>query len=103
MKRIASVSLALGLVAILTAGATSAWAADCGGVVVCACGNTVTSDYTFSANLTCVGNGLTVAAGVSVDLATFRLTGTNKAGVGLLLQGAGGSIDGGRVENFGSS
>lgn len=108
MKRIVPLSLLLGLVALLASGVAPVWAAPCGGPptsVTCQCGDTVVDDYEFPANLTCGGigvpaNGLTVVGGVDVNLKGFKLTGTSKRGIGLLLQGSGGSLQNGRIQGF---
>lgn len=109
MKRIVPLSLVLVLAAVLASSGAPVWAANCGGPptsVICQCGDTVVDDYEFPANLTCgddLGesvNGLIVASGVDVNLKGFKLTGTNKLGVGLLLQGSVGSVHNGRIQNF---
>ncbi len=52
-------------------------AADCGGAVVCACGDNITSNYTFSANLTCsFSDALTVGANsVTINGAGYSIIG----------------------------
>lgn len=108
MKNIVWLRLILSLLTIFGIGAVPAWAADCGGAAVCACGDTVVANYNFPANLTCGDNnppgesvnGLTVAGGITVNLKGFKLTGTGQQGVGLLLQGCGGSIQNGRIQGF---
>ena len=52
-------------------------AASCGGVTVCACGDTVIADTTLVADLTCSGPGLIIGADkVKVDLNGYTLTGS---------------------------
>lgn len=97
MKRTVALSLVLGLLTLLTLGTVDAWA-DCGGNP-CNCGDTVTSDHTLPGDLTCVGNGLTVAAGIILDLGGNDLTGTNKAGFGVQLNDSA-QVKNGRVQNF---
>lgn len=112
MKRIVSLSLVLGLAAILASGVAPVWAAECGPgsappKPVCECGDTVVDDYDFPANLTCGDtplepvDGLTVKAGVHVNLKGFKLRGTNQRGTGFLLEpGVGGSIQNGVIQAF---
>jgi len=106
MKKAAGLCLILVVIAILGLGDMPAWAADCGGATVCKCGDTVTTDYDFPANLVCGDNpgesvdGLIVAGGVHVNLKGFKLVGTGRQGFGLLLLGSGGSLQNGRIQNF---
>lgn len=64
------------------------------------CGDTITSDVVLTKNLNCAGDGLRVAAGVTVDLNGHRLRG-NGTGVGISVGARGPvTIKNGRVENF---
>ncbi len=68
------------LVVLFVLKAQKTKAANCGGAVVCACGDTVTSSYTLTGNLTCTGNGLRVgAAGITIDGGGFTITGDGGA------------------------
>jgi hypothetical protein len=64
----------------LALAAASAFAANCGGATACACGDTVTSSWTFDRNLTCggTGPGLIIGANSVVldGVGTYSLTGT---------------------------
>jgi hypothetical protein len=103
MKRTVVSSLVLSIVALLAFDRPAAEAGPCGGQptnITCACGDTVVSDYTLPGHLTCTGNGLIVASGVSLSLSNKKLTGTSKLGVGILLEGSGGIVGGGVVQNF---
>ena len=55
-----------------------ALAGTCGGSTPCNCGDTVTSDYTLSDNLTCSlgANGLIVGSGVVLNGAGHSITGS---------------------------
>jgi hypothetical protein len=58
--------------------ACPAWGADCGGVTACNCGDTVTSSYTLTGDLSCtnVGNGLNVGANnITIDLGGYTIDG----------------------------
>lgn len=72
--RIAAVT---GVVVVL---GSAAMAANCGGGTACACGDTVTSSWTFDRNLTCGGTGpglIIGATNVILDgQGTYSLTGT---------------------------
>jgi parallel beta-helix repeat protein len=58
--------------------ASPAWAADCGGAVVCRCGDTVTTSYVMPASLACpTGHGLRVADGRTLNCAGFSITGAS--------------------------
>ena len=53
-----------------------AWGADCGGVTACNSGDTVTSNYTLSENLSCTtGSGLILGSGVELDLNGYSIIG----------------------------
>src|SRR5262249_34858308 len=80
------------------ASTTVALAANCGGSVVCQCGDTVTSDYAMTADLgpcprvpdpTADTVGLTLKSGVSLDCQGHSITGPrdklkNSFGVGMV-------------------
>ncbi len=54
------------------------WGANCGDVTVCACGDTVTSSYTFAGNLSCTNAGIALTVGannITIDLNGFTLDG----------------------------
>lgn len=58
-------------------------AADCGGATPCACGDTVTSSYTLTGNLSCTnaGNALNIGANsVVLDLGGYTISGDGVAG-----------------------
>lgn len=58
--------------------AGSAGGANCGGVTPCACGDTITSDYTFAANLNCTNAGValtTATNDIIIDLNGYTLDG----------------------------
>lgn len=60
----------------------SSWglAANCGGMTTCACGDTVTLNYTLTANLgPCSGRGLIIGRKVTVDGNGYTITGTRVA------------------------
>ncbi|MBU1036906.1 right-handed parallel beta-helix repeat-containing protein [Patescibacteria group bacterium] len=68
-------------------GIKKAQAANCGGVTVCACGDTVTSNYTLTADLSCTGTGLTIGAdSITIDGAGFTISG-NDTGTGIYNNG----------------
>ena len=63
-------------------------AASCGGITSCACGDTVTSSYTFSADLSCSGNALTLnSSNLLLSCANYTLRG-NTSGTGILTNNA---------------
>jgi hypothetical protein len=70
----------------MNATGTSALAATCGGATACACGDSVTSDYTMTADLDCSGagnntkNGLDVGSNVVLDCAGFSVIGGDVVG-----------------------
>ncbi len=67
-----------------------ALAANCGGAVVCSCGDTVTSDYTLPADLTCSSHGLVVGADdITIDGNGHKITinDTLRAYTGILNNG----------------
>lgn len=75
-------------VALLSAlASTDASAAVCGGAVVCACGDTVTSDYTLPGNLVCAparSVGLVIGAdNVTLDGGGFGITMQRNSSVGV--------------------
>ncbi|GAA1996579.1 hypothetical protein GCM10009818_03130 [Nakamurella flavida] len=56
------------------------------------CGATLTTNTVLTRNLTCPsGNGLTLGAGVTLDLGGRTLTGPGSSGTGVVFSGAGGS------------
>ncbi|PJB19536.1 hypothetical protein CO115_02730, partial [Candidatus Falkowbacteria bacterium CG_4_9_14_3_um_filter_36_9] len=60
--------------------ASHAQAANCGGGVACACGDTVTASTTLSSDLTCTGHGLVVGANnITIDGAGYTITGDGGA------------------------
>lgn len=66
------------IILILLAWAGSAWGANCGGITACNCGDTITSSYTFAADLACTNAGasLTISANsVVVNLGGHTLSG----------------------------
>ncbi|MBI3300477.1 MAG: right-handed parallel beta-helix repeat-containing protein [Deltaproteobacteria bacterium] len=61
--------------------ARAAMAANCGGNIPCACGDTVQSSITLSTDLgVCTGIGLRVSSGVVLDCANHTITGSNRPG-----------------------
>ena len=78
----------------------------CGGAAPCFCGDTVTSNKNLSGadpivGDKCSGNGLEVAAGVTLDLKGNTIQGLEN-GIGLLINGNGVTIKNGKVESFGT-
>lgn len=74
----------LGILLVMLLIATgSVSAADCGGGNACNCGDTVTSSYTFSADLDCsgtTGHGLIVgASNIVIDGAGYKITGNESS------------------------
>ncbi|MBP6855889.1 MAG: right-handed parallel beta-helix repeat-containing protein [Candidatus Pacebacteria bacterium] len=66
----------IGAITSLFIFSSSTYAANCGGAVVCACGDTVTSSTTLTTNLTCTGHGLTVGAhNITIDGNSHTITG----------------------------
>jgi hypothetical protein len=63
---------------------------QCGGNIICQCGDTVIADVTFTYNLACTGNGLTVGNHVTISGNGFGLWGTGQ-GIGLSYNGSHGS------------
>lgn len=67
--------------------ASPAWGANCGGETACACGDVVTSSYTFTADITCAAAdffGLEISGNdITLDLGghTFANTGTSNTGI----------------------
>jgi len=88
------------LAAIVLAGSVSA--AACGGVTVCNCGDDITSDYTFAADLVCTGIGLAVLTdGITVDGAGFTLSRTGGlSDTALNIIGVGVTVKNLKVEGF---
>lgn len=84
--------LALALFAALP---LDAFAANCGGVTVCACGDTVTSSYLLPADLTCastVSNGLVIgAANVVLDGGGHQISMSRSSAVGVRITGFSGT------------
>jgi hypothetical protein len=74
----ARLALGLGLVAVLTLPPTAAQAAGARPVAA-HCGDVLTSDAYLAEDLTCDGPGLTLAAGLTLDLRGHRLNG--RAGI----------------------
>jgi len=96
---------AFAIVFFVTAKAHHAQAANCGGATVCQCGDTITSNYIFPADLTCTGtNGLyTGADSITIDGANHTLKSTNATpNMGIDLENANVTVKNIRVENFGS-
>jgi hypothetical protein len=55
-----------------------AWGANCGGATPCACGDTITSSYTLTADLTCADSAIALAFGandVTLDLSGHTIRG----------------------------
>lgn len=73
---------------------TTARAADCGGAVVCECGDRVVRDHVLTSDVgPCAGHGLAVASGVTLDGAGHRILGTGaKDTYGIYLRGVTGSV-----------
>lgn len=64
------------ILAVMLAG--QAWGGSCGGSTPCACGDTVTSSYTLTGNLSCTntGNALNVGANdIIIDLGGYTISG----------------------------
>ena len=74
-------------------------AADCGGAVLCSCGDTVTSNYTLTADLICTGDGLIIGAdGITLDGAGFSISGDRgTSDIGISAEGRSNVI----IQNFG--
>jgi hypothetical protein len=74
----------------------SALAANCGGAVVCVCGDTVTSSYTLPADLVCAparSIGLTIAAAnVTLDGAGFDIVMSRSSSVGVVITAQPGAV-----------
>jgi parallel beta-helix repeat protein len=95
----------LGLAALAAlALAAPAAAKACGGLVRCACGDTVTGSATLSADLgICPGIGLTVKSGATLDCAGHTITGSDLSGAkhGILVSSAtGATVKNCRVTKF---
>jgi parallel beta-helix repeat protein len=80
-------------------------AANCGdGIKTCACGDTVTANYTMTANLgPCSGHGLRIASNVVLGCNDFMLTGsgTSSTSIGIRFEsGSGGSANNCKVTKF---
>ena len=81
-------------------------AADCGGTTECNCGDTVTSSYTMSADITdCPFYGLRIGApGITLDCAGFTISGAGsntRAGIASDSNGVGGiTVKNCNVEHF---
>lgn len=62
-------------------------AANCGGTVPCNCGDTVTSDYVMTGDLTsCTGNGLSIGTdSITIDCSGYTISGSG-SGYGIHLQ-----------------
>jgi parallel beta-helix repeat protein len=106
MQRIVVSCLVVAFFAILSSGAARAWAANCGGVDPCNCGDTVVVDHMLPGDLTCDPlvdvDGLVVAAGVLLDLGGNDLTGPGPDAGGFGIQLNDGSrVRNGRIQNFG--
>jgi hypothetical protein len=87
--------------------ACPAWGANCGGVTVCACGDTITSNYTMPDNLSCTGGGGTEQAliiganDLTIDMNGKTLSSDRSYSIGIYSYDKTGTIlKNGTVSNF---
>ena len=76
-------------------------AGNCGGAVICKCGDTLISDYKMSADLgSCTGDGLALARNISLDCQNHRISGSgSSASIGILAS-SGNAIKNCAVDGF---
>lgn len=85
--------------------ASPSWGANCGGETPCACGDTVTSSYTLTGNLSCTnaGNALNVGANdITIDLGGYTIDGndTNTVVGVYVLNYTGVTVQNGTITDF---
>ena len=87
---------------------SGAWGANCGGETPCACGDTVTSSYSLSSDLTCTNTGdalIINGSGIILDLANYSITGNGSTTVRGIYNASSNTltIKNGSITNFTSS
>jgi len=88
------------VIGIIGAG-SRVYAADCGGATPCNCGDTVTSSYALTGDMTCTGSCLIVGAdGITIDGSGYTITGDG--GTGDYGINNSGGYDNITIQNFGN-
>jgi len=81
--------------------ASPAWGKDCGGKVVCECGDIVVEDYKLPADLFCSSGGLSIGANVTLNGQGHRIVGSqNRDSFGIQFRGQGSQVKNIEVSNF---